>query len=45
MTRDDKGVVSESADLLYHLLVLLKSRNLTLQDVVQELASRHAARG
>jgi len=45
VTRDDKGVVSESADLLYHLLVLLKSRNLTLQDVVQELASRHAARG
>ena len=45
VTRDDKGVVSECADLLYHLLVLLKSRNLTLQDVVQELASRHAARG
>jgi len=45
VTRDDKGVVSESADLLYHLLVLLKSRNLTLQNVVQELASRHAARG
>ena len=45
VTRDDKGVVSECADLLYHLLVLLKSRNLTLQDVVQELASRHTARG
>jgi phosphoribosyl-ATP pyrophosphohydrolase/phosphoribosyl-AMP cyclohydrolase len=41
VTRDDKGVVSECADLLYHLLVLLKSRNLALQDVVQELASRH----
>jgi phosphoribosyl-ATP pyrophosphohydrolase/phosphoribosyl-AMP cyclohydrolase len=45
VTRDDKGVVSECADLLYHLLVLLKSRNLTLQDVVQELESRHTARG
>jgi phosphoribosyl-ATP pyrophosphohydrolase/phosphoribosyl-AMP cyclohydrolase len=45
VTRDDKGVVSESADLLYHLLVLLKSRNLRLGDVVQELASRHATRG
>jgi phosphoribosyl-ATP pyrophosphohydrolase/phosphoribosyl-AMP cyclohydrolase len=45
VTRDDKGVVSECADLLYHLLVLLKSRNLTLQDVVQELGSRHTARG
>jgi phosphoribosyl-ATP pyrophosphohydrolase/phosphoribosyl-AMP cyclohydrolase len=41
VTRDDKGVVSECADLLYHLLVLLKSRNLALRDVVQELASRH----
>jgi phosphoribosyl-ATP pyrophosphohydrolase/phosphoribosyl-AMP cyclohydrolase len=41
VTRDDKGVVSECADLLYHLLVLLKSRNLALQDVVDELASRH----
>jgi phosphoribosyl-ATP pyrophosphohydrolase/phosphoribosyl-AMP cyclohydrolase len=45
VTRDDKGVISECADLLYHLLVLLKSRNLRLGEVVQELASRHAARG
>jgi len=44
VTRDDKGVVSECADLLYHLLVLLKSRNLSLHDVVRELASRHGAR-
>jgi phosphoribosyl-ATP pyrophosphohydrolase/phosphoribosyl-AMP cyclohydrolase len=44
VTRDDKGVVSECADLLYHLLVLLKSRNLSLGDVVRELASRHGAR-
>ena len=40
----DKGVVSECADLLYHLLVLLKSRNLSLHDVVRELESRHSAR-
>ncbi len=39
---DDK-VISESADLLYHLLVLLKSRGLPLEKVVAELASRHAA--
>ena len=43
--QDDDRVAAEAADLLYHLLVLLKSRNLTLQDVVQELASRHSARG
>jgi phosphoribosyl-ATP pyrophosphohydrolase/phosphoribosyl-AMP cyclohydrolase len=40
---DDK-VVAESADLLYHLLVLLKSRGVPLTRVVSELASRHAAK-
>lgn len=44
VTRDDAELVGESADLLYHLLVLLKSRNLTLEHVVDELASRHGAR-
>lgn len=38
---DDK-LVAESADLLYHLLLLLKSRGLRLEHVVAELASRHA---
>lgn len=40
---DDK-VIAESADLLYHLLVLLKSRGLPLERVIAELESRHAAR-
>ena len=40
---DDK-VISESADLLYHLLVLLKSRGITLGGVVAELESRHAGK-
>jgi phosphoribosyl-ATP pyrophosphohydrolase/phosphoribosyl-AMP cyclohydrolase len=40
---DDK-VVSESADLLYHLLVLLKSRGVSLANVVAELESRHAGK-
>jgi phosphoribosyl-ATP pyrophosphohydrolase/phosphoribosyl-AMP cyclohydrolase len=40
---DDK-VISESADLLFHLLVLLKSRGVTLASVVAELESRHAAK-
>jgi phosphoribosyl-ATP pyrophosphohydrolase/phosphoribosyl-AMP cyclohydrolase len=44
VTRDDPELVGECADLLYHLLVLLKSRNLTLEQVVGELASRHGAR-
>ncbi len=44
VTRDDPELVGECADLLYHLLVLLKARNLSLGRVVQELASRHAHR-
>ncbi len=32
---------SESADLLYHLLVLLASRDLPLNEVVSELRARH----
>ncbi len=37
---DDK-VVSESADLIYHLLVMLKHRGLSLERVVAELRARH----
>ncbi|MGH8288144.1 MAG: bifunctional phosphoribosyl-AMP cyclohydrolase/phosphoribosyl-ATP diphosphatase HisIE [Steroidobacteraceae bacterium] len=40
----DDQVVSEAADLLYHLLLLLKSRDLRLEQVVAELESRHAGR-
>jgi phosphoribosyl-ATP pyrophosphohydrolase/phosphoribosyl-AMP cyclohydrolase len=45
VTRDDEGLVSECADLLFHLLVLLKSREISLEAVVAELKARHAARG
>ena len=37
---DDK-VIEESADLLFHLLVLLRARGLTLSQVVMRLESRH----
>ena len=45
VTRDDDGLVSECADLLFHLLVLLKSRDLDLGRVVEELRARHASKG
>jgi phosphoribosyl-ATP pyrophosphohydrolase/phosphoribosyl-AMP cyclohydrolase len=45
VTRDDEGLISECADLLYHLLVLLKSRELALEQVVDELKARHASKG
>lgn len=44
VSRDDASVVSECADLIYHVMVLLKSRNLLLTDAVRELESRHIAR-
>jgi len=44
VTRDDAGLLGECADLLYLVMVLLKSRNLELGDVVAELRSRHVAR-
>ena len=38
---DDARLSSEAADLLYHLIVMLNVRGLTLADVVAELESRH----
>lgn len=32
---------NEAADLLYHFLILLKTKNLTLQDIEQVLKERH----
>ena len=45
VARDDAELLGECADLLYHLLVLLKARDLSLGQVVGELASRHASKG
>jgi phosphoribosyl-ATP pyrophosphohydrolase/phosphoribosyl-AMP cyclohydrolase len=43
-TGEAKELVSESADLLFHLALLLRSRGLSLTDVTAELAARHQAR-
>ena len=43
VSRDDDAVVAESADLLYHLLLLLKVRGVSTARVVGELQSRHEA--
>jgi len=37
----DERLISETADLLYHTLVLLASRGLTLEQVEVELERRH----
>jgi phosphoribosyl-ATP pyrophosphohydrolase/phosphoribosyl-AMP cyclohydrolase len=44
VTQADDKLVSESADLLFHLMVLLKAKNLQLDEVVRELAARHQVR-
>jgi phosphoribosyl-ATP pyrophosphohydrolase/phosphoribosyl-AMP cyclohydrolase len=44
VTQADDKLVAESADLLFHLMVLLKAKNLQLEDVVKELAARHSQR-
>jgi len=37
----DDGLVYESADLIYHLLVLLAAKDVKLADVIKELRTRH----
>ncbi len=41
--QDDERVIEESADLLFHLLVLLNERGIPLREVLARLAARHAA--
>jgi phosphoribosyl-ATP pyrophosphohydrolase/phosphoribosyl-AMP cyclohydrolase len=41
MRKDDEAFLNESADLIYHLIVLLTDRGWTLQDVARVLAERH----
>lgn len=45
MSGDKNALVCESADVLYHLLVLLKSQGLELRDVENELERRTSKSG
>lgn len=38
---DKEEVISESADLMYHLIVLLQDQGLSLSDVIAKLQERH----
>ncbi|MBK6597711.1 MAG: bifunctional phosphoribosyl-AMP cyclohydrolase/phosphoribosyl-ATP diphosphatase HisIE [Proteobacteria bacterium] len=44
VAEDDAAVVAEAADLVFHMLLLLKSRNIPLAAILDELSARHAAR-
>ncbi|BBU55519.1 phosphoribosyl-ATP pyrophosphatase [Mameliella alba] len=44
--KDDRAkLVSETADVLFHLLVMLKSRDVALSEVMAELARRQGQSG
>lgn len=42
---DNTEIVKESADLLFHLMVLLEARGLSLDDIAAELARREGLSG
>ncbi|MES0491930.1 MAG: phosphoribosyl-ATP diphosphatase [Leptospirales bacterium] len=41
---DKERIVSEGADLVYHLLVSLSANNLSIEDLSQELQRRHGSK-
>lgn len=43
--QDDAALKSEAADVFFHLLVLLESRNIPLADVLAELKARQGTSG
>jgi phosphoribosyl-ATP pyrophosphohydrolase/phosphoribosyl-AMP cyclohydrolase len=43
-TGDREGCIEETADLLYHLTVLMEARGFSWTDVAARLAARHAAK-
>jgi len=40
IAQDKPALIAETADLLYHLLVLLESRDVTLEEIFEELERR-----
>ena len=42
---EESAVRAEAADVLYHLLVLLRARGVTLKSVMEELGKRSAQSG
>lgn len=45
VTGDRAELIAESADVLYHLLVVLKARDIALQDVLSQLEARTTRSG
>ena len=37
---DNKALISEAADVIFHYLIMLKSRNISFEDIMKELENR-----
>jgi len=42
---DNKALISEAADVIFHYLIMLKSRNINFEDVMKELENRTSKSG
>ncbi len=45
LSEDDEALIGEAADVLYHLLVVLAARDVTLDAVMDQLAARRGRSG
>lgn len=45
LTEDDKALVGEASDLVFHLTILLADRGLSWSDIAAELTRRHGTSG
>ncbi len=45
VAQDERALCAEAADVLYHLLVVLRARNVALSEVMAELERRTAQSG
>ena len=43
--KEKKEIIGEAADTLYHMCVLLRSKNISINEVLSELVSREGVSG
>lgn len=41
MTNNQKNIINEAADLIYHLLVLLQNKSINIENILDELQNRY----
>ena len=45
LSKDNNSIVHEAADAIYHLNVLMRSKNISIKEVLEELAKREGISG